>query len=119
MPPGVYVTGLKIDPAQPKFGKDITFIATFRNTTAKDDQAQWFIEIFNRESNKSVGETLVQTITIPPGTHEFSVDGWKLSAEKACVRLYAQAWHLNAENKPVHYVSENGEVISHEFEVCP
>ncbi len=117
--PGVYVKRLLIDPTLPKFGASATFTATFVNTRKAEDTVDWFVEIFDRASNRLIGQTPVHSIKVPVGSKDFSIGGWNLATGDKCVQLYAQPFHLDGHNNPVKYLSEKGETISVDFQICP
>lgn len=118
--PGMYVTRLWVEPASPKFGEDIKFTATFANNAGEDRQVRWFVKIFEQGSDTLVGQTAVQDVTIPPGPHEYTIGGWKPTAQSKCVKLYAQAFRMEEQgNKEVALLAETGEQVSTDLNVCP
>ena len=119
-PPGVYVTQIKTEPAEPKSNQGVTFNVTFLNTTGVTQQYNWLIQIYYAESNKGIGETLVQPLTVPPGESvQTSPNNWQVSRAGGCIPLYAQAQFQNADTGRIPFMSTNGDAFVHGFNVCP
>ncbi len=85
VPPGVYVTGLRLNPAKVDPGTAVTFAVTFLNTTNNLGPTPWLVKIFRCEAactadelkvNRSVGETPRTSANIIGGTTELSVGMW-------------------------------------------
>jgi hypothetical protein len=119
-PPGVYVTRLRVSPAQPKRGELVTFTATFVNSTGAPQTYKWLVQIYDATTNKGFGNTAVQSVTVPVGTHDIAAaSNWKVTGGGPCLPFYAQA-QFQDENKNRHpFASTGGGVVSYNFQVCP
>ena len=119
-PPGVYLTALRVDPANPVRNQGVRFIGKFLNTTGKPQSMDWVVVIREPDAKKSFGETSVAGITVPVGTSEIaSPDNWKVTGGGGCIPFYAQAFSVKADNSRVLLASTNGNAVSAGFNVCP
>jgi hypothetical protein len=119
-PPGVYVTRLRISPAQPKRGDLVTFTATFVNSTGTPQTYKWLVQIYDANTNKGFGETAVQLVTVPPGAHDIaSASNWKVTGGGPCLSFYAQAQFQDVNRNRHPFTSTGGGVVSYTFQVCP
>lgn len=118
--PGVYVTNMRTDPADPKRGQGVAFIATFLNTTGAPQGYNWLVQIYDSDTNKRFGETGVLGIAVPPGTAEFRTpNDWKVTGAGGCISFYAQAQYQNPEKARIPFNATNGNPFSYGFQVCP
>ncbi|MBI4670365.1 MAG: hypothetical protein HY741_01680 [Chloroflexi bacterium] len=119
-PPGVYVTQMNTEPAEPKRNQGVTFLVTFLNTTSATQQYNWLIQIYDAESNRRFGETLVQGLTVPPGTSvQTSPNNWQVTGAGGCISFYAQAQFQNADGGRIPFTLPEGNAFSQGFTVCP
>lgn len=119
-PPGVYVTQIKTEPGEPKRNQGVAFRATFLNTTGATQQYNWLIQIYDAESNKRFGETLVLPLTVPPGESvQTSPNNWQVTGAGGCISLYAQAQFQNADTGRIPFTTTNGDTLVQGFNVCP
>ncbi len=117
--PGVYVTGLRIDPA-PVRGPDLKFYATFLNSMDREQNNRWAVYIFRAENQKGIGETTRTDSAMPMGTAELlSLGYWRLPLGGPCEWLTAKVGLITAENKIVWFTAPNGTVFEKGFTVCP
>lgn len=119
-PPGVYVTQIDTDPLEPKRHQNVTFAASFINTTGAPQQYKWLIQIYDAETSKRFGETLVVPLTVPSGTSvQVSPDNWQVTGDGACVSYYAQAQFQNADTGRIPFTAPEGSAYKKYFTVCP
>ncbi len=120
-PPGVYVTQIRTDPAQPKRGQGIAFTVTFVNTTGVGQIYNWLVQIYDPDKkNSRFGETLVQPITVPPGTTQFmTANNWSIGNAGGCKDFFAQAERQNEDKTRIAFTAPEGYILSYSFQVCP
>lgn len=119
-PPGVYVTHISTEPAEPKRNQGVAFLVTFVNTTGATQQYNWLIQLYDAESNRRFGETLVQGLTVPPGTSvQTSPNNWQVGGAGGCIQFYAQAQFQNTDGGRIPFTSPEGNTFVHGFTVCP
>lgn len=119
-PPGVYVTQISTEPAEPKRNQGVTFLVTFVNTTGATQQYNWLIQIYDANNNKRFGETQVKPLTVPPGTStQTSPNNWRVTGAGGCVPFYAQAQFQNADGGRIPFSLPDGNTFSQGFSVCP
>jgi hypothetical protein len=120
LPPGLFVTGLRIEPNPPTRGTDLTFYATFANTTGAVQNYKWLVYIYKTDTpNRSFSETSALQSAIPTGTNELkSLGAWKLSLGGPCDYFFARVARLDQDNKPVMFTRPDGQVYEKGFTVC-
>ncbi len=119
--PGVYVTGMRLDPPQPLQRQDVTFYVTFLNTTGVEQKYRWFIFIFREDQVAPFGQTSSdKTYIIPPGTSEQpSVNTWKMGPGQPCTNLTAEVHWLGPDGTGPAFSSPGGRDFVMPFTVCP
>lgn len=121
-PAGVCVSKIEYAPASPKRNQDVTFTATFLNSTKGAQNYNWLILLYDPEkpgNNKGFGESPATQISIPPGESKFSVTYIPVNGPGGCKNLYMRAgWKVNAFDKPL-FASPSGEPVTVFFDVCP
>lgn len=119
-PPGVYVTKISTEPAEPKRNQGVAFPVTFTNTTGSTQQYNWLIQIYDANNNKRFGETQVKPLTVPPGTStQTSPNNWQVTGAGGCVQFYAQAQFQNTDGGRIPFSLPDGNTLSQGFSVCP
>ncbi len=119
LPPGVYVTNLRVDPKEPRSGDEITFFGTFVNTVGQVQQYSWCAEIFRPDNvARSVGITTCRTADVPPGTTELATTGWNVR-EGACTQYLARAISEDQAKARTPFLQPNNEPFWLNFTVCP
>lgn len=119
VPPGLYVTDLRIDPA-PVRGRELKFYAQFLNTLESDHSFRWEVYIFRADSQRSIGETSRTDSTVPVGTGEQLSEGfWKLTGSGPCDYFYAQVGWFDFENKVVWFTTPGNVLFQKTFTLCP
>ncbi len=123
LPPGVYVTNVRSDPAQPLNLQHIQFYATFVNTTGGTPNYRWCVEIWDpNDSKKSFGVTECRfSDTIPGGTNERPTldNSYRIVRGGTCLPLRARAIWITSDNARVPFVQPDGSTFWYNFQVCP
>lgn len=121
-PSGVYVTGIRIDPPQPKRKFDVTFYPTFLNTTGALQNHRIVTYIYRPDQigGRSMGETPpTNTIAIAPGTSELATLAWVLTGPGGCEDFIVRvAWWDDLKN-PTFFNLPNGQPFQVPITVCP
>lgn len=119
-PPGVYLTGLRVQPANPVRSQGVRFVGKFLNNTGAPQSMNWLIMISEPGAKKAFGETSVAGITIPVGISEIaSPDNWRVTGGGGCISFNAQAFSVNPDNSRALLQSTTGNAVSAGFKVCP
>lgn len=119
--PGLYVTGLRLEPAPPKRGPEIGFYATFLNTTTGEQSVRWAVHIYRADSSKnSFGETSTATMTMPVGQKELkSLGSWKLTGGGGCEDFVARVAAKDSNNQVTFFNKPDAALFELPFQVCP
>lgn len=121
-PAGVCVSKIEYSPGAPKRNQDVTFTATFLNSTGGTNNYNWLILLYDPEkpgNNKGFGESPAASISVPPGESKFSVTYVPVNGPGGCKNLYMRAaWKVTAFDKPI-FPSPGGEPVTVFFDVCP
>jgi hypothetical protein len=120
-PPGVYMTGLRVDPPDPRAGQPIVFKTSFLNTTDRDQTYNWCVYIYTPDEfpNKSTGNTTCRNATIPLGTSELDAEGWQVNRIGACVLYLALARHVNPGGELATFTKPDNGDNWLTFQLCP
>jgi hypothetical protein len=119
IPPGVYVTDLRVDPPSPRSGDQITFYPTFLNTKDLVQEYNICVEIFRgQDVSKSVGISTCTAEKIGPGTSEFPSTGWNVR-EGACTQYLARAISEDQAKARTPFLQPDGNIHYLNFTVCP
>ncbi len=121
-PNGVCVTKIEYFPDAPKRNQNVTFTATFLNSTGNAVTYNWLILLYDPQktgNNKGFGESPATEISIPPGESKYTVAYVAVNGPGGCKNLYMHAgWKVNAFDKPL-FPDINGEPVTVYFDVCP
>lgn len=119
VPPGVYVTKLRIEPAAPRSGDQITFFASFLNTLGQTQEYNFCVEIFKPDNvGKSVGISTCTPQKVDAGTSEFTSSGWNVR-EGACTDYLARAISEDQAKARTPFQNPDGSIPYLAFQVCP
>jgi hypothetical protein len=119
-PPGIYVTALRTLPDNPKRNQDVSFKATFLNTTGAAQNLDWLVVVYQPDAKKAFGETAAQRITVPPGVSEFtSASNWAVRGPGGCIQLYGVPHMQNPNSSRTPLNQPNGNAARIDFSVCP
>jgi hypothetical protein len=121
--PGLYVTGLRMQPAQPAFNQGVYFYPTFSNTTQGDYAATWAVYIWKAdEVLKTNGETTKTFTHFAPGTAEYPAlddQGYRYGATgRTCEYFFARVGVLDNNNKVAYLTDPSGNVVEKGFAIC-
>ncbi len=120
-PPNVYVTKIEYSP-NPKRNQNVTFTATFLNTTGGTAYYNWLVLLYDPEktgNNKGFGESPATGVSIPVGESTFSVSYSPVNGPGGCKNLYMRAgWKISAFDKPI-FPNTSGDPVTVSFDVCP
>lgn len=119
--PGLYVSNIKLSPAQPAFNQSISFTPTFVNSTNAVMTFNWKVYVWRADIvTKSDGETSAQTTNFPVGTGDFPSPGTYRYGPtgRQCEYFFARVGWLDANNKITYFTSQDGKVAEKGFSVC-
>ncbi len=117
---GLFIAGLRYEPAQPVRNNPVTFYATVINRTAKDQNYPLCAEIFLPDGKKPIGTTNCDLRTIVPGRSEIPLGFWIPSGIKQCIPFRARAvLRESGGEKRLDFITENGAEQWIDFSVCP
>jgi hypothetical protein len=126
VPPGVYVTKLQLDPAQPNFGEPVGFKITVLNSTGELKVYRWLVKIFKctqdpcaaDDFRKSFGETMSLESQFVPGTVELTAPKNWSTGIGACTYV-AQPHYLEPVSQQViPFPQTNGQPLYQVFKMC-
>ncbi len=121
VPPGVYVSSVRVDPPEPRAGNPLTFYGTFVNTTGSNQRYRWCVEIFNPEQGlrNSIGITTCTDQDIPPGESELPTTGWNQQQIGGCVLYLAYPIWEDQARARTRFQQPGGGDIWQDFNMCP
>jgi tetratricopeptide (TPR) repeat protein len=119
IPPGLFVTSLRLDPASPQQSQDVGFYATFLNTTGSTQNYRWLVYVYKADSLKnSFGETPAQLISIPVGTTEQKALGAWRAGVGTCGDYIARVAWVDENKQATPFKRTDGQVFELPFKVC-
>ncbi len=116
---GIYITRLRLDPPTPHTKENVTFFATFTNTTGRDETSAWCVEIFRPGENKSFGITKCDLKMIPKGVSEQAASTWQIAGIRDCLPFLARAVVRGEGDTRTPFVLPNGKAYWVNFTACP
>lgn len=121
LPPGLFVTSLRIEPTEPRRGQIIVFYPTFLNTATGEQNPRWLVYIYRRDNLRaSFGETAVLGTTIPVGASEQkSAANWRVSGLISCEDYVARVAWQDANKRSTPFNKADGSIYEFGFRVCP
>ncbi|MGE5265040.1 MAG: CHAT domain-containing protein [Acidobacteriota bacterium] len=121
IPPGVYVTAIRVDPPNPKRAQPMTFYVTFLNTNSGPAGYRWRVRIFTPDNLRhSLGDTSPLSETFPVGASEHaSADNWKVTGIVGCIPLMARAYVVVPQRDDTEFLYLNSNRVELNFQVCP
>ncbi|MDE3091727.1 MAG: PD40 domain-containing protein, partial [Chloroflexota bacterium] len=119
VPPGVYVTAVRTDPAEVKNGQFPTFYVTFLNTLGITANYNWYIKIFEPDKKQSFGETAKVASQIPTGRNTFaSVPNWKALGATTCKPYIARIFYVAPDNTILEFSKPEGDTFQFYLSIC-
>ncbi len=121
VPPGVYVTNIRTDPAEAKQKQDITFYVTFLNATGVPQRYRWFVYVYQAGESIPIGQTSAdRSYLLPPGTSEHATaNTWKVGPGMPCADFVAKLFSVRADGIGQAFATVNGQEAALTFVVCP
>lgn len=123
VPPGVYVTGMRVDPSEPRAGQPIIFHVEFLNTTDRAQDHNWCVVIWDPENfpdpRRSIGISTCSPRAIPQGESDLEAPGWNVTQIGACVQRLALPVHLDSDRQRIVYTAPDNRDLSLSFTLCP
>ena len=120
IPPGIYVTAIKIEPAEARSDQAPVFTATFLNTTGQVQTYRWFVKIYTPDQPQSFGETPKVDSAIPSGTAQLkAAPEWKTRTFFGCLWFVARVFWVDQDNRVIEFLKPNGTSPATGFAVCP
>ncbi len=127
IPPGLYVSNVRISPERPAYTQDVSFTVTFLNTATGDQNLSWRVYIFKADTAakgdiaaKSYNDTTLLASTFPPGTKELVSPGTFKQGPtgRTCDYFFVRVGWINPENKIVYFNTPDGKLYEKDFMVC-
>jgi hypothetical protein len=120
IPPGVYATAIKIDPAPAKSDASPQFTVTFLNTTGGAKMYRWFVKVYQQDQPQSFGETSKIDSDIQPNTTQLvAKSDWKTTTVVQCMFLIARVFWIDENNQVHEFLKPDGYNPAAGFYVCP
>lgn len=116
---GIYITRLRLDPPTPHNKENVTFYASFTNTTGRDVNTAWCVEIFRPRESKSFGITKCDLKIVPKGLSEQAALSWQIAGIRDCIPLLARAVVRGPDDARTPFVLPNGKAYWVNFTACP
>lgn len=122
VPPGIYVTSMRVDPPEPRSDDHIVFYATVLNTTGQAQTFNVCVEIYNPNGpdsmRKSTGITTCRPREIAVGTSEVDTDGWN-TREGGCTQYLAKTIYEDQAKARTTFLQPDGNNFWLNFTACP
>ncbi len=119
--PGLYINNLRLSPAQPAFSQDITFYATYANTTNAVQNYNWRVYIYRADTvTHSDNETTGLQTGFPVGTGEVQSQGTYSYGATGfpCEYFFARVGWLDPNNKITFFTASDGRIYQKGFSIC-
>ena len=120
IPPGVYATAIKIEPAPAKSDVPPQFTITFLNTTGGAKMYRWFVKVYQQDQTQSFGETSKIDSDIATNTTQLkAASDWKTTTVVQCLFLIARVFWIDENNQVHEFLKPDGHNPATGFYVCP
>lgn len=119
--PGLYVSAMRLSPAQPAFNQNISFTPTFVNATSTVQNFNWKVYIWRADTvTKNDNETTAQLTGFPVGTGDFPALGSYRYGPTGfpCEYFFARVGWLDANNKVTYFTKPDGTDFNQGFKIC-
>jgi len=125
IPPGLYVTKVQTDPAQPNFNEPVGFRVTFFNNTGGSQIVKWLVKIYQCEDRgcsednfrRSIGESTTVESNVGTGSVELVAPKHWATGVGAC-NFVARAFYFDANSNVVEFLKTDGSQLYHNFSMC-
>ncbi len=118
IPPGVYVTQIRLEPEDPTPAQEIRFIVSFLNNTGRDVDFNWCVYIYRLEEPlRGIGQTACRRQSVPMEVNEIrTINTWR-PGPGACriFRARVVATYPGTQTPEIEFKSTNGQPFEHEF----
>ncbi len=118
-PSGIYVTGMRVDPPQPKRKFDMTFFSTFLNTTGIAQSYRLVAFVYRPDQTRPMGQSFTNLVTVPPGTSELAAPGWVLTGPGGCEDFTVRVGWVDEQRHETIFTLPSGQVFQIPITVCP
>jgi hypothetical protein len=123
VPPGLYATGLKTDPAKPSIGDTLQFTVEFLNTTGSVQTYTWFVKVYQCPEQcdtykNSFGETTKRSDNIPTGSASLTSDRHVNIGVGRCDYTAIPYYVDQSNQQVVPFMSTAGHPLYENFTVC-
>jgi hypothetical protein len=118
---GLFVTGMRLDPAQPGHSQNINFYPTFNNTTSAPQNFAWKVYVYNAASpaNPVLDTTPVQASFVAGSSTEGKAGSpyfWGATGNQ-CDYFFARVGFQDGD-KRVFYTTPDGKFFEKSFSLC-
>jgi len=119
LPPGVYLTALRVEPENPLRNEPIYFGATFFNAAAFPRVYRVRFQLYDAATGKRFSDTPLQAIELARGSSTITPPHeWTYNAPlSGCVAFYAQLVN-QTDSARIPFTDTEGKVRSQNFSVC-
>lgn len=119
-PPGLYVTDLTVEPADPRAGQPIVFHPHFLNSFGSVQTSNYCVEIFNADDeSKSIGISTCLPQQVAAGTPTMDSTGWNVTRIGACTPYRARTVWLDDAKHRTPFQEPDGTIPWLSFQLCP
>ncbi|HZQ10321.1 MAG TPA: hypothetical protein VFD70_27330, partial [Anaerolineae bacterium] len=120
-PPGVYVTGMTVDPPNPHAGDPVHFRTSFLNTTGGPRTYKWCVYIFNPDDfpRKHTSESTCTPAEIPAGANVVEAQPWTQNRLGTCLTYLASPFFIETSGAPVMFLKPDNSNFWVDFTICP
>lgn len=120
VPPGIYVTDVRTNPAEVKNGQYASFQVTFLNTLGITTNYSWYVKIFEPDKKNSFGETAKVASPIPSGSNTLSFPAnWKAVGASPCKQYSARVFYIAPDYSIQEFPKPGGDSFQYYFAICP
>jgi hypothetical protein len=121
IPPGVFVTDLKLSPDPIRVGNTFTFSPSFQNTASTPLNFNWRVLIYRADTPfKSYTDTTWTPTSFPTGASSLNSMGqWVVPPGTACDYYYATVVWQDANNAQIPFMMPDGTPFQKGFTTCP
>ncbi len=121
LPPGIYVTNFRTDPAPAKQKQDLTFYVTLLNTTGDVQTYRWYVLIYSESQPNAVGQTSAdKEYILPPGNSEHAtLNTWRVGPGLPCTTYTAKIQFVDQQGGRPDFGKVGGGPATFPFQVCP